>query len=140
MIAPTHTHTSPQGVAGDQQDFRPFGQAMTGCAIGDHDVVSSIANLRFAGGPSDVAGLVVPVVVDPVEGEIGVRFPAHVGKEVFKRKPSVADGDAPASVVCVLFPVGVVDAHQHPLPRHVFGGAPSPIPDRVSVLHPQRIT
>lgn len=66
--------------------------------------------------PSAIFGRVVSVVVDAID-RCSWRFFAHVGEKVFKFVPALADFDAAAAVVFVIFfPVFVATAgsHVHP--------------------------
>lgn len=90
---------------------------------------TAVSQLLLHGAPLDVARLVVPVVIDPVER---VQRPAarvlaprprtdlslHLGNEDAHVMPGFMDADAAAAPVLILRPFGVVAAAHH-LPVHL---------------------
>lgn len=76
---------------------------------------SGIGGLLFAGCPSAVVGLVVPVIVDPVDGQVA-RPRTHVGIEGSEVHPPVTDLDAAPAVVRVVLVRGVLTASAHRRP------------------------
>ena len=63
--------------------------------------------LFFLRAPLTVFGLVVSIVVDAVEAVFGRRTTSHVGKKVFVNLPSLAKGNASASVTFPVFVFGI---------------------------------
>jgi hypothetical protein len=58
----------------------------------------------------------VSVVVDPVDGVLGGRFLAHVGKKVLELHPSATDRDAASAVMKKTFIPFVVASRHHRCP------------------------
>jgi len=81
-----------------------------------------ICRLLLRSGPPTVAGLVVAVAVDAVNGVARPRLRAHVGVEVFEGRPSVADRDSSGAVVLVAHMRGLGATAMHLGPGAVFGG------------------
>lgn len=77
---------------------RPVFRAQCAAVEGKPHVSSHVAALLGGRGPATVAGLVVPVDVDPVQGA-SVRPLTHVGEESVKSLPTVAGRDAAPAVV-----------------------------------------
>jgi hypothetical protein len=85
---------------------------------------SAVPHLLAGGGPANIAGLVVPVVVDPVNRVLGPGTGADVlieGREVVQ--PLVADFDAARSVVDRHLRVRIAASLSHRTPSVVFGRA-----------------
>lgn len=108
MVTPPLITAPSQRRVRDSEFLRPRGEAQGDAAVRDLDVRSGVAGLGCGRRPSTVAGLVVPVVVDSIDGEdcSAVPFPfgtrAHVFQERLKAAtPSGANGDATRSVVLV---------------------------------------
>lgn len=96
------------------------------CHSFSHCCSPAVVNLLATSGPAAVTGLVVPVVVDPVDREktsasLASWSLAHVGEKVFERFPSLADGDAASTIVFPPWSVRVVTPEPHGLPCGVRG-------------------
>ena len=88
--------------------------------------------LLVPSGPPAVAGLVVPIVVDPVDGMEPRRSPAHIGKEVLETlSPPFAHSNAAASPVLEPLVVRVVAPLAHLHPAVVLGLSGHPVPEAV---------
>jgi hypothetical protein len=62
--------------------------------------IPSISTLLRTGSPSTISGLVVSVIVNPVNRMLRARFFPHIGKEINKRfSPPLAYGDSPSSPI-----------------------------------------
>jgi hypothetical protein len=82
--------------------------------------LASVVVVLFARGPSAVAGLIVPVVVDPVDSVSGSRSLAHVRKEVGEGCfPAFTYADASSAVVLEAGLFGVSASREHPGPDFV---------------------
>ena len=82
-----------------------------------------IISLNLGCSPSAISRLVVPVVVDAIDTQsFGLR--SHVGKEILKLAPSLADLDAAAAVTMpsFIFPSGA--SVSHGAPNSVLGSVP----------------
>lgn len=88
----------------------------------------SVSDLGCPGNPSAIDGLVVAVIVDPVEFVLG-RPSTHVVKEGHNGvSPALADGDSARSVVLVGLAPRVETTLDHHLPYLVLGRVPKPVP------------
>ena len=79
---------------------------------------STVIGLLFGGAPLAVAWLVVAVVVDAVYGQPR-RTLSHIGEEVSKVSPSIADSDSSTSIEMPLTITLVCATSDHALPRLV---------------------
>jgi hypothetical protein len=69
--------------------------------------------------PTAIAGFVMAIIVDAVQGSPG-RTIAHVSQECLERlTPSLADGNAPAAIPEIGAMAGVGTSLNHPMPRAV---------------------
>src|SRR5579859_11850 len=93
--------------------------------------LTSVAALVLAlfarGGPTAVAWLVVPVVVDPINGPTSRAF-AHVGEKVLERVPALAHRDPATAVVVVGDVAGISAPIKHVFPRPVSGRITQAVP------------
>lgn len=130
MITPA-TSTAPlQRDVRDAEFLAPRGEAHRDAAVRDLHVRSGVPSLHGVRGPAAVAGLVVSVIVDAVEGEDRPTVPtafrawAHVGQEVLEAvAPPIADADAPPSVVFEARLIGIGTAIDDPAPCSVLRSA-----------------
>src|SRR5262249_47475632 len=76
---------------------------------------STIGVLHRSGRPAAIARFVIAVVIDAIDGQAR-RWIAHIGVEVFEATPSLADGDAAASVIVVAWIVRIQTAVEHICP------------------------
>lgn len=86
-----------------------------------HEVVvmASLASIRcllFFGGPTAVAGFIVASVVDAIERQPPRRSVAHVGQEIFKGHPAIANGNPARAVVFVTDVVRAIASAFHTFP------------------------
>jgi hypothetical protein len=65
---------------------------------GNQTVVSLVPPLFNARRPTAIAGFVIAVVVDAVDGVLRRRTPSHVGEEIVKDKPALANRYAAPSI------------------------------------------
>ena len=82
---------------------------------GQHDAVSAVPHVLGMSGPLAVTGLVVPVVVNPIELS-PLRLLAHVFQEILKKLPSLADRDTSPSIPFVITSSRILAAVLHLLP------------------------
>lgn len=75
-----------------------------------------ISALFFAGRPLTVARLIVAVIVDSFNGQLGAWLTPHVGQEVLKCKPPLADCDPSSAVIFIRFSSLVKAAIFHSAP------------------------
>ncbi len=87
----------------------------------DHLVPSRIPVLLSPRCPTTVPGLVVPIVVDPVE-RVPIRAFPHIGKEVVELMPPGAQANASPAVVFPGCAVAVCASLLHRRPSPVFVG------------------
>jgi hypothetical protein len=90
--------------------------------------LASVAPLLFRGSPAAIARLVVAIVIDAIKGMIVRWTGAHVGVEVLKRQPTLADLNASTSVSLVPLGFRVVASLPHGGPSHPFFAGPHPMP------------
>lgn len=81
-----------------------------------------VVGLLLAGGPAAILGAIGPVVINPVYGRSGRTRP-HVGHELRKIAPCIADGNASATVVGIGGISGIEAAPTHLGPNPVEGVA-----------------
>jgi hypothetical protein len=81
-----------------------------------------IALLLFCSPSAIVFGVAI-VVVDPVDGVLCGRRLAHVGVEVLKYHPSLADGDSTAAVMHPVGPLMVGASLDHVIPAAMSAGS-----------------
>lgn len=113
---------------------------MTGLAAGRPSALRLLLPRR----PADIAGLVIPVVVDAVEREPH-RPQAHIGQEVLKADigpappsrdvPPTAHADTPSTVVLVLLMARVRASGQHRSPDGVLSGSGHAVRRECGGLH-----
>jgi hypothetical protein len=91
-------------------------------------VISLVSCLLMGSCPATVAGFVVTVVVNAVDGMFRGRAWSHISEESGEgSKPTVADGD-PATAINIEAPVlGIDAALNHPLPDAVFAAVRTPV-------------
>lgn len=103
---------------GQADGLGPVPQAFRLAAEREEQVPARVARLFTAGSPAAIAGLVIAVVVDPLDRGL-LRRRAHVGEEVLELQPAFADRD-PAAAVIDVRPVDRVTASaQHGEPAAV---------------------
>lgn len=92
---------------------------------GGKAISARVVALLTQSAPPAIGGLVVPIVVDPVDGVAG-RAWTHIGKEVsetvYPHGPSLANLDAPSAVARPVFVMPVVTARSHREPIAVLRG------------------
>lgn len=84
-------------------------------------VMRLVARLFRLRHPTTVAGLVVPVVVDPVD-RVPWRTGPHVFTEGRERLPALAHPDASSSVAVIGGDAGVLTSRSHAAPAPIFTG------------------
>ena len=82
---------------------------------------AAISALLLWGSPAAVAGLVVAVVVDAIDGMSRRRSLAHVRDEGGERLPSLTDANAPAAVPLVVRSLRVLASVFHGRPHTILG-------------------
>ena len=114
--------TNPSLVAGILEDHHPV-------ADFDQDVPPRIAVLLFARCPSHVAGLIAPIVVDPIERHVGGGSAAYAPEKLIETSgPRLGHTDAATAIVRVCA-ISLAEAPSlDVLPEPVFFGATGPMP------------
>lgn len=135
---------SNDGLAVDSKLARPLrdrlgASCLRACQVA---IVSAVVVLGLGVGPSTVAALIVPVVVDAVDGSSRAGPWSHVGIEGGEVEPAGAHRDSAATIVLELTVVGVAASVLHLRPRLVFWGLLHPVlaaslPARDSHLSPE---
>jgi hypothetical protein len=74
--------------------------------------------LFFRSRPAAVSGGVTAIDVDAVERQSDRSF-AHVGEEIFKDQPTVANGDAATSIISKIIGFGIETAGFHVCPASI---------------------
>jgi hypothetical protein len=86
----------------------------------------SVVGLFPSGRPSAITRLVVPVVVDPVEHQVGRRSASHVGdKRLEALAPALAHSDSASPVALVIERRWPITAIPHGAPDSIFGPSSS---------------
>ena len=84
-----------------------------------------VKTLFFRCGPTTIAGLIVPVVIDAVDAMFGRGAVAHISQEVLEGvTPALADRNPAATVPRPVFTLRVCAAIDHMSPRSIFRGTP----------------
>lgn len=118
---PAVSYASPYGIFGYFVDACPYQGRMGNAVNSDHQRASLIGALNGAGGPTYVAGFVVPVVVDPVKRKARRRPGSNRSEERLKaRVPFGAYGDSTPPVIAVGAIARLVAARTHGFPNQVF--------------------
>jgi hypothetical protein len=122
-------HTK-DAAARDSQEFRPFARRVRSSFNRQRRVAAPVVVLFFPRSPPNVAGFVVPVIVNTVERvermtirslPLGTR--TNVGQEVCERvDPTVTDFNASPSMMGVSSVLGIRASTGHGGPRAVFRG------------------
>ena len=113
-------------ILGDASRLRPLRKRATLSA--DHQVAirASVVGLLLPGCPATVSRLVVPVVVYPIDSQMGLWPVAHVSQEVAEAQPALANRDASSAIVRVRAACRAEAAPLHvapDLPKHLIGRA-----------------
>ena len=101
---------------------------MNFCEIGAPTLTlrsSTVAGLDGGSYPPAIARVVLAIVVDAIE-PLPRRRIAHIGVEIFKLEPPLADGDTSAPIIAVVPDVRVEAAPQHGGPTSVGVGGFAP--------------
>ena len=91
-----------------------------------------VSHLFCSGSPSTVGWFVVPIVVDPLNGESSGAFP-HVSIEVLKLKPTLTDLYPATTVIPISLAVGIVASLEDCVPHLEQWSFTSPV-DRVATV------
>lgn len=125
-----HSHANVGGR--HARSLSPVSDAQGFATVRDHVGMAAVSDLPAVGGPPAVAGFVIPIVVDAVDGHAVRLFP-HVGQEVFKPAPTITDGDSTPPVIREILVLRAQATSAHPVPnavgfakrvRRFFGGVP----------------
>lgn len=108
------------------------GVLMTPFAVGPMALVGCLFR---RGCPAAVAGGVIPIVVYSVEGMRIRGTSPHVGIEILKIPPPVANGDTPTSVVFEVGLLWVVAPPPHVRPGNPFGRTTQPMCNRSNLAY-----
>lgn len=110
MAAPTHAprHWTKHSMSKESRGFTAISLSF-----------ASIALLFAARGPFAVVWRVATIVVDSFNRQSG-RPGANVAQELIEVTPSIADGNAPTTVVLKRFVCGVKASIEHVLPGSIF--------------------
>lgn len=133
---PPTIQTRPNGGETQTCLFRPRGHCLLLPLKGEHMRSPAVASLSCRESPPAVAGLVVPVVVDPVESVTRCRRLAHVFVEQLERAPSFANGYSSPTIPRIRGVVGVLAPITHGLPRSMRAGASATV---TTILIPEAV-
>lgn len=104
----------------DPNTLRPFGHAKRFPVVGQPSIVALISALLLLCGPPAVPRLVVPIIVDAVDGCLW-RLRPHVSTEGFKVvQPSVAHTNSATTIASIVGIRRVIASGFHSLPCGVF--------------------
>ena len=120
----THAHASSTTMverrAWDARIVNPIGKRLGHVADSCHDSSPLVSVLPRHGRPTNVAGFVVTVVVDPIDRQIGCWPPSHVGKKCLVGvAPTVAHPNAAPPVVMKSRMIRVAATRNHAAPHAV---------------------
>jgi hypothetical protein len=124
---PTSLMPAHESARREAKARRPRRDAKRYAVVREQHVAAPVASLLDPGRPSAVSGLVVPVVVDPIDGVIIAGPPAHIGNEQREgRVPSLANSNPPATISIPVLPahrpIGVASC-PHAAPHSVLWNA-----------------
>ncbi len=85
-------------------------------------VCNPIVGLLALGRPSNIARLVISVIVDSIEATIFWAF-THIRKEILKLSPPITNRNASFFVVLIRWAAWVCTTSEHILPRAVCGSS-----------------
>lgn len=109
--------------ANSQAQVSPLGRAERTVTHPRADIsrLPGIVCLLSSGSPSHVSGLVIPVIIDAVDGELWMRPSAHVRNEIIEAvPPAITNPDPTASVIVIVQGCGSITAIFHGLPNLIF--------------------
>lgn len=102
--------------------FRPFGERLGLAERLNEYAVALVSGLFRRRGPAAIRGAVVGIYFNAVN-RVGASWcGSHVGKEVLKFMPALANLDAAPAVACIVWAIGVMAALHHVGPGLVFLG------------------
>ncbi len=102
--------------------FRPFGERLGVAERLNEYAVALVSGLFRRRGPAAIRGAVVGIYFNAVN-RVGASWcGSHVGKEVLKFMPALANLDAAPAVACIVWAIGVMAALHHVGPGLVFLG------------------
>ena len=90
--------------------------------VSEFEVCNTIVGLLAFGRPSNIAGLVITIVVDSVKSSV-IRTFAHVSEEILKPSPASADRNVATPVILIRWATWVSTSRDHILPRSICWGS-----------------
>lgn len=120
---------SNDGLAVQAKLARPlgYGHLASSFRAGQKHVVAAVVLLGLCIGPSAVAGFVIPVIVDAVNGGAGAGPGSHIGVEAREVMPAFAHSDSSAAVVRKALVVGIAASVLHGGPSGVLAASLHPM-------------
>ncbi len=111
--------SSVQRDAIDSERVCPIGQTLRLSVVRYHPIIAFVTVLSFPCRPTAVARAIGTVIVNTFNAVLRRGLLPHVGEEVFKCFPSLANGNPAFTVVVVVDRVGIVTPLEHTLPQTV---------------------
>lgn len=108
---------SALGPVREKQRLASEGERVTG---------SSISSLLCSGSPTAITGIIVPVVVDSVDGGRYRRAWTHIGEEVLERVPARTDRDSASAIDRIFGVSGIMAPVSYPHPSYVLNCSHAP--------------
>lgn len=100
---------------------RPLRNGQSPSVVGDKMIAPAVVVLFYTCRPSTIFGTVVARIVDSFQGVLKRRALAEIAIETLERlAPTLADGNAPRSIVAVIPILGVIATPLHIVPDAVF--------------------
>lgn len=113
-----------------QSFFRPLRKVHSPTECLNDTVSPLIVHLFLGGSPADIARLIVPININPIQGVLAGGWVSDMGIERLKPvipPPFITDVNPPTPVVWILLTFGVVDAVPHAKPSIVNLGFGHPV-------------
>lgn len=120
LNTPASTESVVQGVAPEPNTPSPVGERQAFPPVNKPAILTSIAQLFAARRPSNIAGLIVAVVVDPVETVSSGRTLTDISKECGEVRPALADRNAATSIKGIGRSLSIQTSGPHTYPGRVF--------------------
>lgn len=102
-------------------NLTPFHNGLSLPLIVKKNICATIAGLLFACYPPAVFFIIVPIVIPAIQRH-ALWLMAHIGKEILKFKPCLANFNSPSSIIRKVFHIWIAAALNHCIPNSVNWG------------------
>ncbi len=119
--APAALKPAVDRIVSHANNLRPVNDAQGLPVVGQKMSSTSILLLLASWNPPAVVRRIRTVIVDSFNRVVGARLPAHIGQEVFKRQPSLANDNSSPAIAMEACGFRVAASREHAAPSAVFG-------------------